>query len=311
LAIRKIDYFAPSSLEEACEFLYEHGADTKPLAGGQSMIPLLKMNLVEIKCLMDLKRIQGLSEIRLVQENGTSSSLEIGALTKHSEIQHSTLIRQHLPLLSITASGIGHPLIRNRGTIGGSLCHCDPSADYTPTLLNLEAKMTLVSRNSTRRTLPIENFLRGPFETNLEKGELLEKITIPIPDPSTTNFSFKKFSPSHGDFPLVLVSVLAQFIMAEKNGIKCKRAAIALGGVADRAFRVTAAEDYLIGLSYLNEETTAFEKAATMASQSSKPTADIDFSSDYKRKLVKVLTYRALVDVYSKSLQELGHELAN
>ncbi len=277
------------------------------------MIPLLKMNLVETKCLMDLKRIQGLSEIRLVQETGITSSLEIGALTKHSEIQRSALVRQHLPLLSITASGIGHPLIRNRGTIGGSLCHCDPSADYTPTLLNLEAKMTLVSRNSTRRTLPIENFLKGPFETNLEKGELLEKITIPIPDPSTTNFSFKKFSPSHGDFPLVLVSVLAQFVMADKNGMRCKLAAIALGGVADRAFRVTAAEDYLLGLSYLAEETAtaAFEKVATMASQSSEPTADIDFSSEYKRKLVKVLTQRALVDVYSKGLRKLGQEKAN
>lgn len=259
------------------------------------MIPLLKLNLVDVKCLMDLKKIQDLSSISIAKEDG--SEIEVGALVRHSEIADSELLWKSVPLLSMTAAGIGHPLVRNRGTIGGSLCHCDPAADYPPTLLNLEAKLSLVSRNSKRRIVSASDFFRGPFETSLERGELLEKIIIPSPRKGST-YAFKKFKLGHSDFPLVVVSVLANF-RGESDSIKCEAVAISLAGVAEKAFRATEAEEYLLNRTSLDVDSD-FKTAAEITRSLSRPESDIDVSSEYKRRLVGVLTRRTLEESYSK-----------
>ena len=190
MVIQEFSYFAPKTIEEACSLLYQYGDDAKALAGGQSLIPLMKLNLIQAQKIVDLKRIPGLSFISLRDGN---SGLEIGALEKHSEIAASLVIKKFAPILADTAVGIGHPLIRNRGTIGGSICHCDPAADYGPTMLVLESEMSLVSMGGSRRKIPAADFFRGTFETALTKGEILEKIIIPLPSKSQ-GYSVKKLN---------------------------------------------------------------------------------------------------------------------
>lgn len=292
MVIRDFSYFAPTSIEEACSFLYEHGDNAKALAGGQSLIPLLKLNLVNPRFLVDLKRIPGLSFIAV---NQNMSELEIGALTKHSEIEKSAQIKRLVPLLSETAAAIGHPLIRNRGTIGGSLSHCDPAADYCPAMLSLDARMTLASSKG-KRTISANEFIRGTFETAIQMGEILEKIIVPI-SKRPYGYSTKKLTLGHGDFPLVTVNVI---VIYDKNMKHFTKVIIALGGVSEKAFRVTEAEEALLGKA--NPGLKDFEAAAEMAQKRSEPQADIDVSAAYKRRMVNVLTKRALVEAFQRSL---------
>ncbi|MCL5067888.1 MAG: FAD binding domain-containing protein [Thaumarchaeota archaeon] len=191
MVINSFKYCAPTTLEEACSFLYDQGEEAKLLAGGQSLIPLLKLNLIKPRYVVDLKRIPDLSFISLDQ---SEDALEIGALTTHSEIVRSSLVCHFTPLLAETALGIGHPLIRNRGTIGGSLCHCDPAADYCPTMLVLEAEMTVVGSGGVTRTVSSKDFIKGTFETDLRRGELLKKVRIKNSNKENeaTGYSIKK-----------------------------------------------------------------------------------------------------------------------
>jgi aerobic carbon-monoxide dehydrogenase medium subunit len=292
MVIQEFSYFAPKSVEEACSLLYEHGEDAKALAGGQSLIPLMKLNLVQARYIVDLKRIPGLSFISVKD----SSTLEIGALTKHSDVEKSEEVRKLAPLLSDTAAGIGHPLIRNRGTIGGSLSHCDPAADYCPAALVLETEMTLASHNNGRRVVPASEFIKGTFETALKKGEILEKIVIPV-SKKPQGYSVKKLTLGHGDFPLITVSVIMEF---ERKERKFGKVAIALGGVSEKAFRVKEAERLL--LEKTNPDLKDFEEASRIAEEMSEPQADIDVSASYKRRMIAVIAKRALVEAFERSV---------
>lgn len=292
MAIQDFSYFAPKTIQEACSLLYEHGEDAKALAGGQSLIPLMKLNLVQARYIVDLKRIPDLSYISMAKDN---SQLEIGALARHSEIEKSNLVRSHVPLLSETAAGIGHPLIRNRGTFGGSLSHCDPAADYCPAALVLEAQMTLASSNG-RRTIQANEFIKGTFETALRKGEILEKVSIPIPK-KPVGHSVKKLTLGHGDFPLITVSVVMDY---DKEAGALSKVALALGGVSEKAFRVTDVEDLLRGKA--KPSPRDFEEAAKIAQDISDPQADIDVSVAYKRRMIAVVTRRALVEAFERSM---------
>jgi carbon-monoxide dehydrogenase medium subunit len=292
MVIQDFSYFAPTSVEEACSLLHEHGEDAKALAGGQSLIPLMKLNLVQARYIIDLKRIPGLSLIGTSKDN---SQLEIGALAKHSEIEKSSLIRNFAPLLSDTAAGIGHPLIRNRGTIGGSLSHCDPAADYCPAALALEAQMIIASSDD-RRIVRANEFIKGTFETALKKGEILERIVIPIQKRSL-GYSVKKLTLGHGDFPLITVSVVMD---SDKKTRSLNSVAIALGGVSEKAFRVQKAEHLL--MEKANPAASDFEEAARIAQEASDPQADIDVSVGYKRRMIAVVTRRALVEAFQRSL---------
>jgi CO/xanthine dehydrogenase FAD-binding subunit len=291
MVIQEFSYFAPKSVEEACSLLYEYGEDAKALAGGQSLIPLMKLNLVQARYIVDLKRIPGLSFISVKE----GSTLEIGALTKHSEVEKSEEVRKLAPLLSDTAAGIGHPLIRNRGTIGGSLSHCDPAADYGPAVLVLEAEMALAS-HSGRRVVPASEFIKGTFETALKKGEILEKVGVPL-SKKPQGYSVKKLTLGHGDFPLLTVSVIMEFDSKER---RFGKVGIAIGGVSEKAFRVKEAEKLL--LETTNPSSKDFEEAARIAKERSEPQADIDVSASYKRRMIAVVAKRALAEAFERSL---------
>ena len=237
MILRPFEYSSPHSLQEACRILEQHD-DAKILAGGQSLLPIMKLNMTEITHLVDIKRIPNLSFIETSKEN---KSLIVGALTTHSEVASSDLVKSVLPLLAETESSIGHPLVRNRGTIGGSISHCDPSGDLCVTSLALDASMTIARSDGSRRVVSAKDFFQGTFTTALEKGEILEKISFPIP-PRGTGCAFEKLTLGHGDFPLVVVSVVLR--MENK---KCVGAAIALGGVSDRVIRIARAEELLKG----------------------------------------------------------------
>ncbi|MHB1868185.1 MAG: FAD binding domain-containing protein [Nitrososphaerales archaeon] len=292
MAIKQFHYFDPKNIEEACSLLYEHRGEARILAGGQSLLPMMKLNLVEPKYLIDLKRVPGLSFIRDSKDNETGRGLiSVGALTTHSEIANSELLIREVPLLSETASGIGHPQVRNRGTIGGSLSHCDPAADLVATMLALEANIILASHGGKQRKVTASSFFKGTFTTDLREGEILTQVDV---EPhSNAVYSFKKMILGHGDFPLVVVSTSLRF----DKGI-CNQAAIALAGVGEVAFRVNDAENTLLGKSQITEEDVSL--AAKISAEASKPESDLEVSAEYKRKMVEVFVRRALTDALSK-----------
>jgi carbon-monoxide dehydrogenase medium subunit len=284
--LKQFEYIAPSSLEEACQITKKHG-DAKLLAGGQSLLPIMKLNLAEVSHVVDLKRIPNLSFINLEPSgNGKNPLLVVGALTRHEEIAHSEIVDRHVPLLAKTAGAIGHPLVRNRGTIGGSLAHCDPAADLCVTSLALDASMIVARYDGTRRTVEAREFFKGTFSTALEAGEILEKVSFPVPK-NGSGYGFEKLTMGHGDFPLVVVSALLMM-----KGQRCEEAAIALGGVADKAIRIPEAESALKEKGIVDEK--AIDLAASIATERSDPKPDLDVSASYKKKMVGVFVKRAL-----------------
>jgi carbon-monoxide dehydrogenase medium subunit len=285
--MKPFQYLAPKSLHEACAFIEEHHEDAKVLAGGQSLLPIMKLNLTEFGYLVDLKRIPDLASIKVEKDESSDGkdALSVGALTTHSAIAQSGVVRDAVPLLSETARQIGHPLVRNRGTIGGSLSHCDPAADLCVSSLALDARMVAIRKNNVRRTIRADDFFVDVFANSLERGEILEKIWFPIPLPGT-GFGFEKFTLGHGDFPLIVVSALLRVL-----GKKCLDVAIALGGVSNRAVRMREVEDSLRGNDI---DLEALNRAASKAAAASNPPSDLELSAAYKKRMVEVLTRRAL-----------------
>lgn len=226
------------------------------------------------------------------QSSDDKDALFVGALTTHSDLAHSEVVRDKVPLLSDTASGIGHPLVRNRGTIGGSLSHCDPAADLCVTSLALDARMTIARHDGKRRTVGAEDFFKGVFATALQRGELLERVCFPVP-PSGTGYGFEKLTLGHGDFPLLVVSVV---LRAEAK--RCSDVRLAIGGVSDCAVRMKDAEALLRGSSLRQEDV---DKAAASASNSSNLSSDSEVSAAYKKRMVKVLVRRALGKAIERS----------
>ncbi|MGH2637836.1 MAG: FAD binding domain-containing protein [Rhabdochlamydiaceae bacterium] len=292
MILKPLEYFAPTSLQEACEILDEHDG-AKILAGGQSLLPIMKLDLTEVTHLVDIKKIPNLSFIKIEDDESVKEDyLIIGALTTHAEVGNSDVVKKNVPLLADTALTIGHPLIRNRGTVGGSISHCDPAGDFCVSSLALDAKMVLVRSDGSRRVADSKSFFHGPFETDMKRGEILEKILFPIP-PENTYHAYDKLTQGHGDFPLVVVSTLLQ--MENK---RCTDARIALGGVAEKAIRIARSEELLRNKNVQLEE---IDRAASIAEEESRPEADIDVSAGYKKRMVKVLVRRALRTALSRS----------
>ncbi len=286
MILKPFEYSAPQTLEQACQILGQH-EDAKVLAGGQSLLPIMKLNLTEVTHLVDLKKIPNLSFIELNKD-----FLVVGALTTHAEVANSDVVKKAVPLLAETESSVGHPLVRNRGTIGGSISHCDPAGDLCVTSLALDASMTIVRSDNSRRVVPAQDFFLGTFTTALERGEILEKISFPVFQ-RRTRYGFEKLTLGHGDFPLILASVVLK--MDEK---RCADAAIALGGVSDRALRIERAEDALNGKDITTDD---IDGAARIAEEESKPESDIDVSAEYKKKMVRVFVRRALTKALERS----------
>ncbi|MEE8137570.1 MAG: xanthine dehydrogenase family protein subunit M [Thermoanaerobaculia bacterium] len=275
----RFEYSAPTSLDEALSLLGQHGPDAKVLAGGQSLIPLMKLRLASPPYIVDINRIEGLSYIR-----EADGFLRIGALTREAEVEASDLIRSKYPIIFDTAAVIADPLVRNMATVGGNLAHGDPANDHPATLLALGAEV--VARGpGGERTIPLTDFFKGIFTTALKDDEILTEVRVPTP-PAGSGGAYLKVERKVGDFATVGV---AAFVVLS-DGV-CQRAGIGLTSVGPTPIKAKSAEESLQG-KRLDEDTIG--QAAQLAAQESRPTANLRGSVEYKRDLVRVLTVRAL-----------------
>lgn len=273
-------YARPESVSEAVNLLNEHRADSKVLAGGQSLIPLMKLRLASPRVLIDLNGIRELSGIRA--ENG---GIVVGAMTRHREVGASQIIRDSFPLLTDAAATLGDPQVRNRGTIGGALAHADPASDWATTLLALDAELETSGSRGHRR-IPIGSFFREPFVTALEPGELLTQIHLAGHRPKTGS-SYLKLKRKTGDFATVSVAA----VVTLDGGGAIHSARVSLGGVGPTPLRATRAEAALAGHP---ADVATRSAAADLAAAECHPAGDRRGSEEYKRAMVAVYTNRAL-----------------
>jgi carbon-monoxide dehydrogenase medium subunit len=274
----QFDYVRPGSLEEALAILRDRPGEAKVLSGGFSLLPLLKFRLAQPELLVDLRDVPGLDDI--VE---TRDELRIGGRATHRAILESRATDNHW-MIREAAAGIGDPQIRNWGTIGGSVAHADPSADWPAVLLATRASIVVRSADG-ERTLPARGFFLDPFETQIEPHEILTEIRIPLPPPGSAG-TYQKLERRAGDFSTVGVGVR----LTISGGI-IQQAGIGITAVAPAAFAAEDAEAELVGNAPTEEILRA---AARAAAAQSEPVADSHGPADYKRAMVAEMTMRAL-----------------
>lgn len=273
------EYLAPQSVDEVIGLLAEHGDDAKILAGGQSLIPAMRFRLAAPATLIDINRLQGLEYIR--EENGY---LAIGALTRESMLEESAVVARDYPLLADAARVIADPLVRNRATVGGNLAHADPANDHPAVMLAYNAQIIARGPAGTR-TIAIDDFFTGIFETSLNPGELLVEIRIPKP-PAHSGGAYLKIERKVGDYAVSAVAV--QLVI---QGGTCTAARIALTNLNPTPMRATDAEQALIGNALSD---AVLEAAGRAAAAECDPSADLRGSVEYKRDLTRIITKRAI-----------------
>lgn len=272
----EFDYTAPESLDEAIRALNEGGEEAKLLAGGHSLIPLMKLRLAVPSLLVDLRRVPGIHGIQ--RENG---SWRIGALTPHADVEHTA----ELGILARAAGTIADPQVRNRGTIGGSLAHGDPASDLPAVLLACEGSVT-VQGSGGERTVAAADLFRDYMETAVEAGEVLTEVHVPAME--GWGFGYQKFNRRSEDWAMVAVSALIR-----QTGDSCEDVRIGLTNMGSVPIRAGAVEDALRGQP-LSQDSIA--KAAEHAADGTDPPADLNATEDYKRHLARVLCRRALLE---------------
>jgi carbon-monoxide dehydrogenase medium subunit len=275
---RAFHYHRAASLQEASAMLSEFGDEAKLLAGGQSLIPLMKLRYANPNHLVDLNFISGTSYIK--EENGT---LRFGALTRHAEIEHSTVAAK-LPIIHDCAAGIADVQVRNRGTIGGSLAEADPSGDWATVLLTLETEVRCQKSKGDRR-VRLADFIKDAYTTALAHDELVSEVAVRIP-PQGSGGAYLAFKRSAPVYPTASAAV--QLTM---DGEVCKDAAIALGCVGLTAIKAKDAEIALRGQPMTQKTIAAAVEAARAVAE---PQSDMRGSKDYKRALVGSLVNRAI-----------------
>jgi carbon-monoxide dehydrogenase medium subunit len=273
-------YQAARSVEEALELLTKYGEDAKLLAGGHSLIPAMKLRLASPRYLIDIGRVPGLSGIRI-----DGDTLAIGALTVHADIVHSDLVRERVPGLSDAAGVIGDVQVRNRGTIGGSVAHADPAADFPVILTALAASFVAVSP-SGRRTISVDDFFVDFYTTALAPNEVLTEIRLPLPPSSAGTAYHKMAHPASG-----YVVVSAGALLNRDSSGRCASARIAIGGLGSGPLRAKAAEAALQGKSLAAEIIAA---AAAKAGDGANADDDFYASAEYKLHMATVLARRAM-----------------
>ena len=273
------DYRAPATLDEALSVLNEHGDDAKIMAGGQSLIPLLKLRFAQPGLLVDIGRLGGMSGI--ARNDG---KLRIGALTRHVDIERSQDLGGAWAMLPEAAHWIADPLIRNQGTIGGSICHADPSGDWGSVMLALDAEF--VARSSKgERVIRAADFFESPFVTTLRPDEILTEIRISSSSKNASG-AYNKLERKVGDFATVAVGV-----QVELDGGKVSKAGIGLTAVGATNIKATAAEKALVGREPTDE---VIAEAARQAAAAAEPKSDIRGSVEFKRDVVRVYVQRGL-----------------
>ena len=275
------DYLAAHSINEAVAMLDQHGEGAKILAGGQSLIPLLRFRLASPTVLIDINRIDGLEYL-----HETEGTLHIGALTRESELDNSSLIHERYPILFDTSRVVADPVVRNWATVGGNIAHADPANDHPATMIAMGAKVVAVGP-SGERVLPIEEFFTdAPFETSLHSNELLTEIRVPAPVQGSGG-AYVKLERKVGDYAIAGV---AAYIVLDANG-NVTYAGIGLTNVGQTPIKARDAEQSLLGQP-LNDAT--IHQAAELAAAAAQPISDSRGPAEYKRDMVHTLTVRAL-----------------
>src|SRR6266513_2949809 len=265
------DYFSPGTVDEALALLAEHGDEAKPLAGGQSLIPAMNFRLARPAVLVDLNGILALAYVR-----AESGGVAVGAMTRQRTVERSDVVARAAPLLAEAMPSIAHPQIRNRGTVGGSIAHADPSAELPAVMLALEARF------------------QAMLETALQPGELLVEIAVP-PLPGRSGTAFVEMARRHGDYALVGVAAV---VTLDPRG-RCQTARLSLLSVGDGPVLAPEAAKVLVGQAPSEELFRAAGDAA--ATRDVDPPSDIHASAAYRRQLVAVLTRRALARAFERA----------
>ena len=274
------DYIAPQTLDEAVRALGDHGEEAKLLAGGHSLLPLMKLRLTNPKLLIDLRKIPGLSSIAEQDDK-----IVVGALTTHYQIESSELLKKKCPLLPQTARAIGDVQVRNRGTIGGSLTHADPSADWPAAMLALGGELKLTGPKEDR-TVQAERFLLGPMTTAIEPTEILTEIRVPI-FARRCGSAYLKMAQQASGFAIVGVAV---WLKIGQQG-RCEDVGIGVTGLSDKPFRAHGVEERLRG-SKLTPK--LIEESASQVATAIDPLADLHASAEFRAHLARVYTSRAI-----------------
>ncbi len=275
----QFEYFAPESLDEAISLLEDHGPEATVLAGGQSLIPLMKLQLALPSVVVDINGIGGLADI--VDDD---CCLRIGSLTRESDLDSSEAVQSKYPILHDTTSVIADPLVRNMATVGGNLAHGDPANDHPATMLALGADVVAVGSGG-ERVIAVSDFFEGPLTTALGDGEILTEIRVPA-QPECTGGAYIKLERKVGDYATAGVAA----VVTVSDGV-CQQAGIGLTNAGPIPVKASGAESFLVGKK-LDDETIG--EAARLASEAAEPTADLRGSEEYKRDMVRVITSRAL-----------------
>ncbi|QCJ41226.1 xanthine dehydrogenase family protein subunit M [Bacillus sp. S3] len=282
----KFNYLRPTTIEEAIRLLEEYGEDAKIISGGQSLIPVLNMRLSTPKYLIDVSRIKDLNYIK---KDGPF--LAIGALTRHYEVEESELVRKYCPLLSEGMKNVGHPQIRSRGTIGGSIAHADPSAELPCIISALRGEVVIIGPDG-ERTVPTEEFFLTYLLTSLEPTELVKEIRFPIINENDGS-AFVEITRRHGDFALVEVAAVVG--LDEEGHFSSVR--LAVGGVGPTPVVLEEIEDFLNGKE--PKEDVITEAVSSMENYLD-PESDLHSSREYRIHLASVLTKKALLTAINR-----------
>ncbi len=274
------EYAAPASLNQALALLQKHGDEAKILTGGHSLIPLMKLRLARPSLVIDLRKIKKLTGIRRKQ-----GGLEIGAATTHAEIQRSDVVRKGWPLLAEAAGEIGDVQVRNAGTIGGSIVHADPAADWPAALLASEATVVLAGP-SEERALAAEDFFVGLLQSAIAPGEILVAIRFP-PRPKGSGGAYRKLAQSASGYAIAGAAV--ELTLAEGQ---IASARVGITGVAEKAYRAKRTEAALTGCQLAED---AVRTACAFAAEGVEALADIHAGARYRKHLATVLSRRAVL----------------
>ena len=273
------EYFAPGTIDEALELLSRYGEDAKILAGGQSLLPMMKLRIANPRFLIDVNRISALTGIR-----DAGDRLVIGAMCRHAEVAASPVVRERLPLMIDAAQQTADVQVRNRGTIGGSLAHADPAGDWPAALLTLDASVTMTGPRGSR-TVPLRDFIVDAYTTQLAADEMLTEVAVPFPAAGSGG-AYLKFEKRAGDFAVASVGVQVQ-VTRERQ---CAGVAIGLGALGPAPVRAEAAEARLRGQA---PSAQLLAEAQQLVRDAAQPFADTRGSVEYKRHLAGVLFRRA------------------
>ncbi|ODU00833.1 MAG: hypothetical protein ABS81_22320 [Pseudonocardia sp. SCN 72-86] len=294
-------YLAPRDLDEALDQLAEHGADARVLAGGQSLVRLMNARLASPAVVVDINRVGGLDALSLVNGSGPAR-LRLGATVRQRTSELSPDVAAHAPLLAEAGTHVAHAPVRSRGTVVGSVAFADPSAELPTALLALDGRVVARSR-SGERTIEADDFFTGPFTNALRDDELAVAVEVPV-TAARTGHAFVEVSRRHGDLPVCGVAA----VVSRGDDGTLGRVRIALCGADERPVRARAAEDALTGT---DGGADAVAAAAARASDGLFPLADCHGSADFRRRLARVLTGRALRTAIDRAAIDRAGEAGN